>query len=66
MHGENDLRIPSTQAYEYYDTMRMKGVASKLVIFPEQSHVVTKPLNSLRWYDELFKWVKEYVRPRPE
>ena len=40
-HGEKDYRVPLTQGLEYYSTLRIKGVPSRLVYFPEigRAHV---------------------------
>ena len=30
-HGEQDFRVPATQALQYYDTLHTKGVAARLM-----------------------------------
>jgi len=61
VHGELDYRVPATQALQYYDTLRAKGVPARLVYFPDENHWILKPQNSRLWYREFFAWVGRYV-----
>jgi dipeptidyl aminopeptidase/acylaminoacyl peptidase len=63
IHGEQDYRVPATQALQYYDTLKAKGVATRLVWFPDENHWILKPQNSRLWYEEFFSWVKRYADP---
>jgi dipeptidyl aminopeptidase/acylaminoacyl peptidase len=60
-HGERDYRVPVTQGLEYYNTLRIKGVASRLVYFPDEDHSILKPQNSVLWHREVFAWLDKYV-----
>jgi dipeptidyl aminopeptidase/acylaminoacyl peptidase len=62
IHGELDYRVPATQALEYYDTLKAKGVAARLVYFPDENHWILKPQNSRLWYREVFAWIGAYAR----
>ncbi len=57
VHGELDYRVPATQALQYYDTLKAKGVDARLVYFPDENHWILKPQNSVRWYREFFDWI---------
>jgi dipeptidyl aminopeptidase/acylaminoacyl peptidase len=61
VHGEQDFRVPVTQALQYYDTLRAKGVAARLVYFPDENHWVLKPQNSRLWYREFFAWLARHA-----
>jgi dipeptidyl aminopeptidase/acylaminoacyl peptidase len=65
MHGEKDFRVPVTQGFEYYNTLRMKGVPTRLVYFPDENHWVLKPQNARLWTHELFAWLDKYVGHGP-
>ena len=65
MHGEKDFRVPVTQGFEYYNTLRMKGVPTRLVYFPDENHWVLKPQNSRLWMREFFAWLEKYVGHGP-
>jgi dipeptidyl aminopeptidase/acylaminoacyl peptidase len=64
-HGENDFRVPITQGFEYYNTLRQKGVPTRLVYFPDENHWVLKPGNSRVWHREVFAWLDKYIGKGP-
>ena len=66
IHGELDYRVPATQALQYYNTLRAKDVAARLVYFPDENHWILKPQNSRLWYREFFAWIKRYAAPGAE
>ncbi len=61
IHGEQDYRVPATQALQYYDTLKAKKVPARLVWFPDENHWILKPQNSRLWYREFFAWLKRYA-----
>ena len=61
IHGEQDFRVPATQALQYYDTLKAKKVPARLVWFPDENHWILKPQNSRLWYREFFAWVARYA-----
>jgi dipeptidyl aminopeptidase/acylaminoacyl peptidase len=61
IHGEQDYRVPATQALQYYDTLKAKGVAARLVWFPDENHWILKPQNSRLWYREFFAWIERHA-----
>ena len=61
MHGLLDYRVPDAQGLAYYNTLKAKGVPSRLVFFPDENHWILKPQNSRLWYREFFAWLKRYV-----
>ncbi|HLW67405.1 MAG TPA: S9 family peptidase [Gemmataceae bacterium] len=64
-HGEQDFRVPVTQGLEYYNTLRQKGVPTKLIYFPDENHWILKPQNSLLWHKEVFAWLEKYIGKGP-
>jgi dipeptidyl aminopeptidase/acylaminoacyl peptidase len=65
LHGEKDYRVPVTQGFEYYNTLKLKGVPTRLVYFPEENHWILKPQNSRLWYAEFFAWLEKYIGHGP-
>jgi dipeptidyl aminopeptidase/acylaminoacyl peptidase len=61
IHGLLDYRVPDSQGLAYYNTLKAKGVPSRLVFFPDENHWILKPQNSRLWYREFFAWLKRYV-----
>jgi dipeptidyl aminopeptidase/acylaminoacyl peptidase len=64
-HGEKDFRVPVTQGLEFYSTLRLKGVPTRLVYFPDENHWILKPQNARLWYREVFAWLDKYAGHGP-
>lgn len=60
--GQNDFRIPYTQSLEAFNAAQLRGVPSKLLFFPEESHFVLKPQNSILWQREFFAWLDQWLK----
>lgn len=60
--GEYDFRIPYTQSLEAFNAAQLRGVPSKLLVFPEETHFVLKPQNSILWQREFFGWLDKYLK----
>lgn len=65
LHGEKDFRVPLTHGLEYYNTLRQKGVPTRLVYFPDENHWVLKGPNSVVWHREVFAWLDKYIGHGP-
>jgi dipeptidyl aminopeptidase/acylaminoacyl peptidase len=65
IHNQQDLRVPVNHGIELFNTLQKRGVASKLVYFPDENHWVLKPQNSLFWYQTVRDWVATYAKPGP-
>jgi dipeptidyl aminopeptidase/acylaminoacyl peptidase len=65
LHGERDFRVPLAQGLEYYNTLRLKGVPTRLVYFPDEGHWVLKPQNSRLWHREAFAWLARHIGRGP-
>jgi dipeptidyl aminopeptidase/acylaminoacyl peptidase len=65
IHGELDYRVPATQALQYYNTLKARGIEARLVYFPDENHWILKPQNSRLWYREFFGWIKRYATGGP-
>jgi len=60
IHGALDYRVPDQQGLAYYNTLKAKGVAARLLWFPDENHWILKPRNSRLWYGEYFGWLKQH------
>jgi len=63
IHGLLDYRVPDSQGLAYYNTLKARGVPSRLVFFPDENHWILKPQNSRLWYREFFGWLARHVKP---
>jgi dipeptidyl aminopeptidase/acylaminoacyl peptidase len=66
VHNQNDLRVPVNHGIELFNTLQKRGVASKLVYFPDENHWVLKPQNSIFWHQTVRDWVAAYAAPGPQ
>ena len=62
IHGMMDFRIPYTQGMAAFNAAQMMGVPSKLLIFPEETHWVLQPQNSLLWHREVYDWLDRWMK----
>jgi dipeptidyl aminopeptidase/acylaminoacyl peptidase len=58
-HGEKDYRVPVSQGMEAFQVAQLKGIKSKLLLFPDENHWILKPQNAMMWQREFFSWLKE-------
>jgi dipeptidyl aminopeptidase/acylaminoacyl peptidase len=63
VHGELDYRVPIEQGFGMFTALQRRGVPSRLVVFPDENHWVLKPLNSIRWYQEVLDWLGRWSKP---
>ncbi|HEX7672034.1 MAG TPA: S9 family peptidase [Polyangiaceae bacterium] len=59
--NERDFRVPVDQGLQLFTALRRKGVPSEALVFPDEGHFVLKPLNSKRWHEAVFGWMKKYL-----
>ena len=62
IHGMMDFRIPYTQGMAAFNAAQMMGVPSKLLIFPEETHWILQPQNSLYWHRNVFDWLGRWLK----
>lgn len=60
--GEHDYRIPCTESLQAFNAAQLRGIPSKLLFFPDETHWVTKPQNSILWQKEFFKWLDQWLK----
>lgn len=65
IHNDLDFRVPVSEGIQLFTTLQRLGIRSKLINFPDEGHWVLKPANSRFWYNEILKWVAEFVPPGP-
>jgi dipeptidyl aminopeptidase/acylaminoacyl peptidase len=62
IHNDLDFRVPISEGMMLFTTLQRRGIPSKLLMFPDEGHWVLKPANSERWHQEIFAWLKEYLK----
>ena len=61
--GELDFRVPVDQSLQLFTALQLKGVESKLIIFPDEGHWILKPQNSEFWYTNVIGWLDKHLKP---
>lgn len=60
--GEKDYRVPYTQSLEAFNAARLLNIPAKLLVFPDETHFVTKPQNAILWQREFFGWLDKWLK----
>ncbi len=64
--GELDYRIVFTQACQAFNAAQIRGIPSRMVLFPEENHWILRPQNALVWHREFYKWLDTWLKPGSE
>jgi acylaminoacyl-peptidase len=60
--GGKDLRVPASQGREYYHLLRARGIPTRLLNFPEDSHPIDKPASEANHWVCIAQWLREHMR----
>lgn len=63
VEGAHDFRVPEGQAFQLFTDLQRRGVPSRLLYFPEESHWVLKPQDSRLWYQTVLGWLDQHLQP---
>jgi dipeptidyl aminopeptidase/acylaminoacyl peptidase len=61
LHGEADVRVPTSQGYEFYNALKRQGVTTKMVVYPRTPHGPREPKFLLDIMQRHVAWVEKYV-----
>jgi dipeptidyl aminopeptidase/acylaminoacyl peptidase len=59
--GEQDYRVPYTESLSLFSALQRQGVASRLIVFPDEGHWILKPQNQRLWWSEVLGWLNRYL-----
>lgn len=60
-HGEFDRRVPTPNAYELYQGLQDVGVDTRLIIYKDFGHGITKPKERLAAVWHNWQWFAKYI-----
>jgi len=63
IHGGMDYRVPESEGMQAFQAAQLKGIKSKYLYFPTESHWVQSPQNGLVWQREFFEWLSTDLKP---
>ena len=61
LHGEADVRVPTSQGYEFYNALKRQGVTTKMVVYPRTPHGPREPKFLLDLMQRHLEWVEHYL-----
>lgn len=61
IHGSRDYRLVESEGLGVFNTLQRLGIPSRLLIFPSENHWVLNPRNSLKWHEEVFRFIGEFT-----
>ncbi len=62
VHGGQDFRIVDSQGLSTFTALQRRGVPSRFLYFPDESHWVLKPANSIQWHETVIGWLDEWLK----
>jgi dipeptidyl aminopeptidase/acylaminoacyl peptidase len=62
IHGAYDFRVAETQGMGTFNALQRLGIPSKLLYFPDESHWVLKPHNSIQWHETVIGWLDQWCK----
>ena len=63
MGGENDFNVPITGGEQMYMALRTLGVPTRLVVYPDQYHILTRPSYIKDRAERFLAWYAKYLQP---
>jgi dipeptidyl aminopeptidase/acylaminoacyl peptidase len=60
--GENDFRVPLNQTLENWSVLQRLRVPSRLLVFPDENHWISKGEDSRLFYEEVHAWLKRFLK----
>jgi len=62
IHGENDPRVPVSEARQVIDAMQARNAEVEELIFPDEGHGVAKLSNRLQVYSKMVEFFDKYLK----
>lgn len=63
VHSDHDYRIPLAEGIGAFTALQRQGIPSEFLRFPDESHWVNKPHNSVQWHNTVNAWIERWTKP---
>jgi dipeptidyl aminopeptidase/acylaminoacyl peptidase len=63
--GERDFRVPLNNTLENWSALQRMQVPSRLLVWPDAWHWITKPEDSKHFYEEVHSWLAMHLQDKP-
>lgn len=60
--GEKDYRILASQGMMAFNAAKLRGIPTRMLVYPDENHWILKPQNALLWQYEFFKWFDKWLK----
>jgi dipeptidyl aminopeptidase/acylaminoacyl peptidase len=64
LQGATDPRVPAGEAVQIHEAFRKKGIASELMIFPDEGHGAQKRENRVLMIGHAIAFFEKHLKPR--
>ena len=61
-HGELDYRILASQGMMAFNAAQLRGIPSRMLIFPDENHWILQPQNGILFQREFFRWFDQWLK----
>jgi dipeptidyl aminopeptidase/acylaminoacyl peptidase len=61
-HGERDYRILASQGMMAFNAAQLRGIPSRMLIFPNENHWIIQPQNGILFQREFFRWFDHWLK----
>ena len=60
--GEKDYRILASQGMMAFNAAKLRGIPTRMLVYPNENHWILKPQNALLWQREFFGWFDKWLK----
>ena len=60
--GEKDYRILASQGMMAFNAAKLRGIPTRMLVYPNENHWILKPQNALLWQREFFSWFDKWLK----
>jgi dipeptidyl aminopeptidase/acylaminoacyl peptidase len=61
IHGQNDPRVPVSEAQQVVDALRARGVPVEFLVYPDEGHGLVKLANKLDAFPRVAAFLEKYL-----
>ena len=63
LHGDEDVRVPVSQGWEFYRGLKQMGVETEMVVYPREGHSFREYGHQLDLLRRVLDWFDGYLKP---
>jgi dipeptidyl aminopeptidase/acylaminoacyl peptidase len=63
--GDKDFNVPIAGGEQMYQSLRTLGVPARLIVYPDESHILTRPSFLVDRSHRYLTWMDEHLRAEP-